>query len=97
MNAPAPWVPYTRAGCNFGAVGAANVVLENIAIDIPTVFGANSPEAAEVKSNPLQGFSDFVGIAILSLVKMLSSANVIEISEHSKNAKLTPRHAIFGM
>src|SRR5215469_7241336 len=28
-NAPAPWVPYTRAGCNFGAVATANTVLEN--------------------------------------------------------------------
>src|SRR6266516_5404416 len=63
-NAPAPWVPYTRAGCNFGAVGTANTVLENIGIDIPTVFGANSPEAAEVTANPGQAFADFVGIGI---------------------------------
>src|SRR5258708_15414258 len=28
-NAPAPWVPYTRAGCDFGAVALANIVLEN--------------------------------------------------------------------
>src|SRR5262249_10065654 len=62
--APAPWVPYTRAGCNFGAVATANTVLENTAIDIPTVFGANSPEAAEVKSNPGQAFADFVGIGV---------------------------------
>src|SRR6266487_1550382 len=41
--APAPWVPYTRAGCDVGAVATANTVLENTAIDIPTVFGANSP------------------------------------------------------
>src|SRR5437763_1340313 len=27
-NAPAPWVPYTRAGCDFGAVATANAVLE---------------------------------------------------------------------
>src|SRR5215468_10070086 len=27
--APAPWVPYTRAGCDFGAAALANVVLEN--------------------------------------------------------------------
>src|SRR5262249_57305765 len=26
---PAPWVPYTRAGCDFGAVASANIVLEN--------------------------------------------------------------------
>jgi hypothetical protein len=63
-NAPAPWVPFTRAGCNVGGVGTANIELENIATDIPTVFGANSPQAAEVKSNPTQAFSDFVGIAI---------------------------------
>jgi hypothetical protein len=62
--APAPWVPYTRAGCDFGAVSVANTILENTAIDIPTVFGPNSPEAQEVASNPGQAFADFVGIGI---------------------------------
>src|SRR5512143_1997201 len=62
--APAPWVPYTRAGCDFGAVATANTVLENTAIDIPTVFGANSPEAAEVSAAPGQAFADFVGIGV---------------------------------
>jgi phospholipase C len=28
-NAPAPWVPFTRAGCDVGNVGTANAVLEN--------------------------------------------------------------------
>ena len=63
-NAPAPWVPFTRAGCNVGGVATANIELENTAIDIPTVFGAGSPQAAEVTSNPGQAFSDFVGIAV---------------------------------
>jgi len=63
-NAPAPWVPFTRAGCNFGGVATANVVLENIATDIPTVFGANSSQTAEVKSNPGQAFADFVGVGV---------------------------------
>lgn len=63
-NAPAPWVPYTRAGCNVGSVATANTILENTAIDIPTVFGANSPQAQEVASNPGQAFADFVGIGI---------------------------------
>jgi hypothetical protein len=62
--APAPWVPFTRAGCDFGAVATANTILENTAIDIPTVFGAGSPEAAEVAANPGQAFADFVGIGI---------------------------------
>jgi hypothetical protein len=67
-NAPAPWVPFTRAGCNVGGVSTANIELENIGIDIPTVFGPTSPEAAEVAaSDPNTGqpaFGDFVGIAI---------------------------------
>ncbi|HSS49679.1 MAG TPA: hypothetical protein VLX28_12105 [Thermoanaerobaculia bacterium] len=63
-NAPAPWVPFTRAGCNVGGVATANLELENTAIDIPTVFGAGSPEAAEVVANPGQAFADFVGIAV---------------------------------
>jgi hypothetical protein len=63
-NAPAPWVPFTRAGCNFGGVATANMVLENIGTDIPTVFGANSPEAAEVKANSAQAFADFVGLGV---------------------------------
>jgi hypothetical protein len=45
-------------------VSTANAILENIATDIPTVFGANSPEAAEVTSNPGQAFADFVGIGV---------------------------------
>jgi hypothetical protein len=64
QNAPAPWVPFTRAGCNFGAVATANTILENIKTDIPTVFGATSSEAAEVAANPGQAFADFVGIGI---------------------------------
>jgi hypothetical protein len=66
--APAPWVPFTRAGCDFGAVGTANTVLENTAIDIPTVFGASSSEALEVAGDGgaagTQSFADFVGIGV---------------------------------
>jgi len=62
--APAPWVPFTRAGYDFGAVGTANTILENTAIDISTVFGSGSPEASEVASNPAQAFADFVGIGV---------------------------------
>jgi hypothetical protein len=63
-NAPAPWVPFTRAGCNVGAVSIANMELENTHADITTVFGAGSPEAMEAASNPSQATSDFVGIAV---------------------------------
>jgi hypothetical protein len=49
-NTPAPWVPYTRAGCDFGAVALANVVLENTSTgangDMTKVFGAPGSPAA---------------------------------------------------
>ena len=60
-NLPAPWVPFVKAGCNFGAVSTANMVLENNGNDITQVFGAGSPEAAETSSNRT---NDFVGIAV---------------------------------
>jgi hypothetical protein len=75
--APAPWVPYTRAGCDFGAVALANVVLENTSTgpsgDITKVFGNGSPEFDEaVASNAAPANTaaralaqtDFVGLAI---------------------------------
>ncbi len=63
-NTPAPWVPFTRAGCNVGVVATANMVLENNQIDIPTVFGATSPENAEAHADPSLATTDFVGIGI---------------------------------
>src|SRR5207244_1501359 len=33
---PAPWVPFTRAGCSVGDFSTANMVLENAAVDVPT-------------------------------------------------------------
>jgi hypothetical protein len=75
-NTPAPWVPYTRAGCDFGATALANVVLENTGTgpngDMTKVFGDPSPErndalAAAAGTTPAQRVkaqTDYVGIAI---------------------------------
>src|SRR5215208_806652 len=76
-NAPAPWVPYTRAGCDFGATALANVVLENTGIgpagDMTKVFGTGSSEWLEAQTSnaALPGTAlrnlaqtDFVGMAI---------------------------------
>ena len=49
---PAPWVPFTRAGCSVGDFSTANMVLENATVDVPTVFGASSPEATQTASDP---------------------------------------------
>ena len=54
---PAPWVPFTRAGCTVGDFSTANMVLENPG-DISTVFGANSPEAQETAANTADPFRD---------------------------------------
>ena len=76
-NAPAPWVPYTRNGCDWGATALANVVLENTgtgpAGDMTKVFGngslewnealaANAAPANTAARNIAQ--TDFVGMAI---------------------------------
>ena len=61
---PAPWVPFTRAGCDVGAYSVANIEFENIGLDITTVFGAGSPEAMEAQNNPTLADADFLGIAV---------------------------------
>jgi hypothetical protein len=65
---PAPWVPFTRAGCDVGGVGTANIELENNSTapsgDITRVFGVGSPEYNEALANSQQAQTDFVGIAI---------------------------------
>ena len=72
---PAPWVPFTRAGCDFGAVSTANMVLENVNPDLANVFGASSPEEAQYQfdispSNPNrdtfadQEVADYVGLGV---------------------------------
>ncbi len=65
---PAPWVPFTRAGCNVGAVATANIELENTAVDIPKVFGASSPESKQLTADS-DSFkdaetADYVGVAV---------------------------------
>ncbi len=56
---PAPWVPYTRAGCDVGGVGTANIELENTSTapggDITKVFGNPSPQATEASTDSAGG------------------------------------------
>jgi hypothetical protein len=77
VNVPAPWVPFTRAGCDVGAVAAANIVLENTGTgptgDVTKVFGAGSPQLLEAQASAAapagtaaraKAQTDFVGLAI---------------------------------
>jgi hypothetical protein len=62
QNTPAPWVPYTRAGCDFGATALANVVLENntavafaagpTTLAAPAAIGATNIKIASVGAPP---------------------------------------------
>jgi hypothetical protein len=65
---PAPWVPFTRAGCEVGQVASANTILENTAVDIPKVFGPGSPEnqqlAADTGSFKDAETADYVGLGV---------------------------------
>ena len=65
-HAAAPWVPFTRAGCNVGVVAVAKMSLENTGKDILNIFGANSLEAA-LSADPstvMQAVAQLQGIAI---------------------------------
>ncbi|HEX4584300.1 MAG TPA: hypothetical protein VH183_05685 [Burkholderiaceae bacterium] len=64
MTHPAPWVPFTRAGCDFGAFSTANIEFENVSSDINNVFGPTSWEAAEAAANFNKAVADFEGISV---------------------------------
>jgi hypothetical protein len=68
QQTPAPWVPFTRAGCSVGDFSTANMVLENTNVDLPTVFGPSSPEVAQYNADPSSfkdpETADYVGVAV---------------------------------
>ncbi|WP_018266546.1 hypothetical protein [Methylosinus sp. LW4] len=56
-TAPAPWVAFTRAGCDVGAFSVADIDFETLPGDIATVFGTSSTQYSTVvaqlaSSNP---------------------------------------------
>jgi hypothetical protein len=68
-NTPAPWVPYTRAGCDFGAAAGANIVLENNNAVIfaagPTTLAADANAGAlNIKVASTSGFKAGMTITV---------------------------------
>jgi hypothetical protein len=74
---PAPWAPFTRAGCDFGAISLANIELENTGTgpfgDMTEAFGPGSPEVADAAASNAapsgsaaraRALTDYVGIAV---------------------------------
>ena len=93
---PAPWVPFTRAGCDVGAVGTPNIELQNPAVDIPKVFGSNSPEAQQLGAD-LDPFkdaevADYLGVAVhcASGSAMCATAEGVKFGQGSSSATAVP-------
>ncbi len=71
-TAPAPWVPFTRAGCDVGGFSVANIEFERLPDDVTTFYGAGSATDTTVRaqlnsSTPAtkqQPNTDYLGIAI---------------------------------
>jgi hypothetical protein len=89
---PAPWVPFTRAGCNVGAVSSVNMEMENTSPDIANVFGANSPEAQQLAADPDsfkdQETNDYIGLAVHCAKNAAFCANATAV----KYGQTTPSH-----
>jgi hypothetical protein len=84
-TAPAPWVPYTRAGCDVGAFSVANIEFERAPDDVTTFYGAGSPQDVAVRADLAsssaatrqQATTDYLGIAIHCAVgSKLCSSNL---------------------
>jgi hypothetical protein len=79
LNVPAPWVPFTRAGCDVGAFSTANIVLERTPFDVQKVFGPTSSQAAESTSTSVKPnqTDDFEGASIHCAIgsSLCSTAN----------------------
>jgi hypothetical protein len=91
---PAPWVPFTRAGCNVGDVASANMDLESPSPDIAELFGANSPEEQQLNSDP-DSFkdpetNDYVGLAVHCAKGQ--EAAVCAKAEANRGNQTTPSH-----
>jgi hypothetical protein len=91
---PAPWVPFTRAGCNVGDVASANMDLENLSPDIANAFGANSAEEAQLTADTSeyqdQETNDYVGLSVHCAKGQ--QAAVCANAEAVKYGQTTPSH-----
>jgi hypothetical protein len=65
---PAPWVPFTEAGCNVGEIATVDQELENPSPDLADVFGPNSPEVQQLNADPDPykdpEVADYIGLAV---------------------------------
>ncbi len=93
---PAPWVPFTEAGCNVGEIATANQDLENVSPDIGLLFGPNSPEAMQLAAdpNPFKDAeeADYVGIAVhcAKNASFCANAQAVKFGQTTPSATQVP-------
>lgn len=93
---PAPWVPFTRAGCTVGNFSTANMVLENAAGDLPTVFGPDSPEVAQFTADPDSfkdaEIADYIGEAVHCATgdRLCADAQAVKFGQTTPSASAAP-------
>jgi hypothetical protein len=84
-NMPAPWAPFTRAGCDVGAVASANIVLENTGTgasgDVTTIFGSGSPQFAEATASAMAASG--------SAARTLAQTNLVGFAVHCAQGSAT--------
>ncbi|MES1165261.1 MAG: PKD domain-containing protein, partial [Verrucomicrobiota bacterium] len=84
-NMPAPWAPYTRAGCDVGAVASANIVLENTGTgangDVTTIFGSGSPQFTEATASAAAGSG--------TAARNLAQTNLVGFAVHCAQGSAT--------
>ena len=90
---PAPWVPFTRAGCDVGDVSTANMVLENVNPDLQNVFGPGSPEVNQLNADTGDSFrdkevADYLGLAVhcAQSDSFCSSAQAVKFGQTAPSA-----------
>jgi hypothetical protein len=96
-NVPAPWVAFTRAGCDVGAFSTANIVLERTPFDVKKVFGPTSAQAGETSS---QQNNDFIGAAIHCSINSsfcTSANNAVADLLPDEPSGYTGYQALFGL
>jgi hypothetical protein len=62
-NTPAPWVAFTRAGCDFAGLGAANMELENTSSDLAGVFPGFNFGTLSKNATNLEGIAIHCSVA----------------------------------
>jgi hypothetical protein len=89
VTSPAPWVPFTRAGCNVGDVSTSNMELENLTPDLAKVFGPSSPEVQQLTADPNpykdQENNDYIGLSVHCAGKsaFCSTAGAVKYGQHA--------------